>query len=31
MATILERVQVKDASGKVVDLAALRPTPAPED
>ena len=31
MATILERVQVKDASGKVVDLAALRPTPVPED
>ena len=31
MATILERVKVKDASGKVVDLAALRPTPAPED
>lgn len=31
MATILERVQVKDASGKVVDLAALRPTPTPED
>ncbi len=31
MATILERVKVKDASGKVVDLAALRPTPALED
>jgi len=31
MATILERVQVKDASGKVVDLAALRPKPALED
>jgi len=31
MATILERVAVKDASGKVVDLAALRPTPALED
>ncbi len=31
MATILERVKVKDASGKVVDLAALRPAPAPED
>jgi len=31
MATILERVQVKDASGKVVDLAALRPTPTTED
>ena len=31
MATILERVQVKDASGKAVDLAALRPKPALED
>ncbi len=31
MATILERVVVKDASGKVVDLAALRPAPALED
>ncbi|PHX75588.1 MAG: trigger factor [Actinobacteria bacterium] len=31
MATILERVAVKDASGKVVDLAALRPAPALED
>jgi trigger factor len=31
LASVLERITVKDASGNVIDLAALRPQAAPAD